>query len=59
MMSNLKPYPHYKSSGIEWLDDVPAHWEVKRLRNVVNMRVSNVDKHVKADEEPVPPLQLR
>ena len=53
MMSNLKLYPHYKSSGIEWLDDVPAHWEVKRLRNVVNMRVSNVDKHVKADEEPV------
>ena len=27
MMSNLKPYPHYKSSGIEWLGGVPAHWK--------------------------------
>ena len=27
MISNLKPYPHYKSSGIEWLGGVPAHWK--------------------------------
>ena len=24
-------YPAYKPSGIEWLGDVPAHWEVRRL----------------------------
>ena len=53
MTPNLKPYPAYKSSGVEWLGDVPAHWEVRRLRNVIDMRVSNVDKHVKEDEEPV------
>ena len=28
---NLKPYPHYKSSGFEWLGNVPAHWEVLPL----------------------------
>ena len=50
---NLKPYPDYKPSGVEWLGDVPAHWEVRRLRNVIDMRVSNVDKHVKEDEAPV------
>ena len=22
------PYPAYKSSGVQWLGDVPAHWEV-------------------------------
>ena len=27
-------YPSYKDSGVEWLGDVPAHWEVKRLRFV-------------------------
>lgn len=27
-------YPHYKPSGVEWLGDVPRHWEVKRLKNV-------------------------
>ncbi len=26
--SDLKPYPHYKPSGVEWLGDVPSHWEV-------------------------------
>jgi type I restriction enzyme S subunit len=26
------PYPSYKPSGVEWLGDVPGHWEVKRLK---------------------------
>ena len=52
-LANLTPYPAYKPSGVEWLGEVPAHWEVRRLRNAIDMRVSNVDKHVKEDEEPV------
>ena len=32
MTVNLNPYPSYKSSGVEWLGDVPAHWEVRRLK---------------------------
>ena len=28
----FKPYPAYKPSGVEWLGDVPAHWEVKQLK---------------------------
>ena len=47
------PYSSYKPSGVEWLGDVPAHWEVRRLRNAIDMRVSNVDKHVKENENPV------
>ncbi|MYC13561.1 MAG: hypothetical protein F4Y39_07515 [Gemmatimonadetes bacterium] len=34
MMSNLKPYPDYKPSNVEWLGDVPAHWEVRRVKQV-------------------------
>ena len=26
--SALRPYPAYNPSGIEWLGDVPAHWEM-------------------------------
>ena len=37
-------------SKTEWLGSVPRHWEVRRLRNVVDMRVSNVDKHVRKNE---------
>jgi type I restriction enzyme S subunit len=28
----FKPYPEYKDSGIEWLGEIPAHWEVKKLK---------------------------
>ena len=53
MNASPSPYPAYKPSGLEWFGDVPADWVVRRLRNVVDMRVSNVDKHVKDDEMPV------
>ena len=29
---NLPPYPKYRPSGVEWIGDVPEHWEVKRLK---------------------------
>ena len=50
MIAGLKPYPAMKDSGVAWLGEVPAHWEVRRLRNVSEMRVSNVDKHTKDEE---------
>ena len=28
----LKPYPKYKPSGVEWLGDVPEHWEALTVR---------------------------
>jgi type I restriction enzyme S subunit len=27
-------YPKYKDSGVEWLREVPEHWEVRRLRQI-------------------------
>ena len=53
MMPVLEPYSAYKPSGVPWLGDVPSHWEVRRLRTVADMRVSNVDKHTREDEVPV------
>jgi type I restriction enzyme S subunit len=43
----LGPYPRYKDSGVEWLGEIPAGWEVKRLRfvsksNPVPSEVRNV-----------------
>jgi type I restriction enzyme S subunit len=29
---NLKPYPKYKDSGVEWLGEIPEGWEVKKLK---------------------------
>ena len=53
MITNLKPYPSVKDSGVEWLGEVPEHWEVRRLRNLAEMRISNVDKHTTDSEKPI------
>ncbi len=50
MIDVFNSYPSYKDSGVRWLGDVPAHWAVLRQRNAVDMRVSNVDKHIKDGE---------
>lgn len=50
---NLPPYPKYKPSGVEWLGDVPEHWEVKRLKTSATYCVSNVDKVPAKNELPV------
>ena len=31
----FKRYPKYRDSGVEWLGEIPAHWEVRRLRDTV------------------------
>jgi type I restriction enzyme S subunit len=33
-----KPYPAYRDSGVEWLGQVPEHWEVLRLKYVARLR---------------------
>ena len=33
-----RPYPAYKPSGVEWLGDVPEHWEVRRLKTLCSMK---------------------
>ena len=34
----LDPYVPLKPSGVEWLGDVPAHWEVRRLKTLCHMK---------------------
>lgn len=36
--AGLNPHPKLKPSGIEWLGDVPEHWEVMRLKHVASIR---------------------
>ena len=33
----FKPYPAYKDSGVEWLGEIPAGWEVKRLKHLAHV----------------------
>ena len=41
MTANLRSYPLYKPSGVPWLGDVPAHWQMPRLKG----HVSNIVDH--------------
>ena len=49
----FRPYPAYKDSGVEWLGEIPAHWEVNRLKAVASVQLSNVDKKSVEGQEPV------
>lgn len=35
---SLPKYPHYKPSGVQWLGDVPAHWEILQSRRMFTVR---------------------
>ena len=45
--------PTTDDSGAEWLRDLPPHWGVERIKNVVSVLSSNVDKHSREGEHPV------
>lgn len=32
-LSKYKTYPEYKDSGVEWLGEIPSHWEIGRGKN--------------------------
>jgi type I restriction enzyme S subunit len=35
---NLPRYPKYKPSGVDWLGEVPEHWEICQLRRIARLR---------------------
>ena len=46
MTTQLKSYPEYKPSGIKWLDNVPAHWDVRRLKRVASLNPSKTESRL-------------
>jgi len=37
-------YPKYKDSGVDWLGEVPEHWEVKRLKHSLRLLTEKTDR---------------
>ncbi|MDE0400798.1 MAG: restriction endonuclease subunit S [Candidatus Poribacteria bacterium] len=46
----LDPNVEMKPSGVEWIGEIPAHWEIKKLKYIAEILPSNVDKHIYPDE---------
>ena len=51
MIEGLKPYAEYKESGLPWLGSVPAHWDVKRLKNWVTINEMALPESTPGDFE--------
>ena len=51
----LNPNVKMKDSGIEWLGEVPAHWEVRRLKFCVQLTDQKIDAN---REKPLPYVGL-
>ncbi len=47
---SIKNYQLYKDSGIEWLGDVPEHWELQRLKDIIK----NLESGVSVNAENIP-----
>ena len=42
-----------KDSNVELIGEIPAHWEVEKIKNISQVKPSNVDKKSKDNEPPV------
>lgn len=39
----MNKYPKYKPSGIEWLGEMPEHWEVDKLKFFVKLNSREIE----------------
>ncbi len=46
----MKRYDEYKNSGILWIGEIPNHWEVVRLKNVVSCNDETLSEKIDANE---------
>lgn len=47
----MKRYDTYKESGIEWIGEIPSHWEVKRLKYLVSINDDVLSEKTNEDFE--------
>lgn len=52
----MKKYPKMKPSGVEWIGEVPEHWEVKKLKYVLNIKSGDGLASEKIDVEGTYPI---
>jgi len=51
LTAKLTRYPAYKPSGIEWLGEVPANWEVRRLKYLATVNDEILPEDTDPDAE--------
>jgi type I restriction enzyme, S subunit len=51
--TGLDPNANMKDSGIEWIGKIPEEWKAKKLKQISEINISNVDKKSDEDESEV------
>ncbi|EKO3631817.1 restriction endonuclease subunit S [Vibrio metschnikovii] len=46
----LNPHVKMKDSGVEWIGEVPEHWQIAQLRRLVSINNGSDHKAIEADE---------
>lgn len=41
----IEKYPTYKDSGVEWLCEIPEHWQMLRVKNIFQLIVDSAPKN--------------
>lgn len=54
MVGRYLAYPEYKDSGVEWLGDIPEHWNVKKLKYICNVQTGDKDTVMAVDDGDYP-----
>ena len=56
MKINLQKYSEYKDSGVDWLGEIPNHWEVKKIKFIAEIQKGKLpSKIVSSNETNLPP----
>lgn len=50
---NLRRYQAHQKTGLNWLPELPAHWQLRPLKHLCAVLPSNVDKKTHDGERPV------
>lgn len=55
----MKKYYNYKDSGIEWIGEIPEHWECFKLKNLVKEPLKYGANESAEDDNPLNPRYIR
>lgn len=51
MATKLEAYPEYKTSGIDWLGEIPSHWEMCKIKHRISMVLGKMLQSKKTQED--------
>ena len=55
MIGGLRSYPEMKQTGLPWLGEMPAHWQLRRIKTLLK----EIDRRTKSGEERLLSLRMR